>query len=180
MQAGQFGLGGSASAGNQIGGGGGGGGWYGGGGGVNGGGGGGGSGCGPPGTLFGSGVQPGAGLVTITYTPTIATLIGSVVDLNLPPSVEPSLLKPLVTAQQGVNAGTPTPACNQLAVFIRRVKGQSGKAVPTADAERLTSMAGDVRKSLNCNAAPSPALARRRRSSARADPTSCVERRATT
>ena len=152
VQAGQFGLGGSASSGNQSGGGGGGG-WYGGGAGVNGAGGGGGSGYGPPGTLFGTAGQPGAGLATITYTPTIATLIGSVVDLNLPPSVEPVLLKPLANAQQGLNAGTPIRACNQLAVFINRVNAQSGKGIPTADAERLTAMSGDVRMSLNCGGA---------------------------
>ena len=152
VQAGQFGLGGSAVVGNNSGGGGGGG-WYGGGAGVNGAGGGGGSGYGPPGTVFGTAGQPGAGLATITYTPTIATLIGAVVDLNLPPTVEPALLNPLATAQQNLNAGRPTAACNRLAVFTNRVNAQSGKAIPTADAARLASMADDVRKSLNCGGA---------------------------
>jgi Ca2+-binding RTX toxin-like protein len=152
VQAGQFGLGGNATEGGNFGGGGGGG-WYGGGAGVNTGGGGGGSGYGPTGTAFQTGVRTGNGLVTVTYAPTISTLIGSVVDLNLSPAVEPALLQPLVTAQHNLNAGRPSPACNQLAVFISRVNGQSGKAIPTADADQLASMANDVRASLNCSAA---------------------------
>jgi VCBS repeat-containing protein len=73
---GVFGTGGSGGSGGSGGaGGGGGGGYYGGGGGGSGfpggGGGGGGSGFGPSGVVFNGGVQPGNGLVTITYTPAV-------------------------------------------------------------------------------------------------------------
>jgi Ca2+-binding RTX toxin-like protein len=151
VQAGQFGLGGNATEGGNFGGGGGGG-WYGGGAGVNTGGGGGGSGYGPTGTTFQTGVRSGDGLVTITYTPTIATLIQSVVDLNLPVGLEASLLTPLTNAQHQLDAGRVARACNQLAAFIGRVKAQSGMKIPATDADDLIAEAKDVRGSLNCGA----------------------------
>jgi len=153
---GSFGVGGNPSTDGNLSGGGGGGGWYGGGGGAvvcDGGaasGGGGGSGYGPDGTVFQTGVRGGDGLATVTYTVTTPTLIGSVVDLNLPAGLEAALLKPLVTAQQNLDAGKVRAACNQLNAFILRVAGQSGKAIPTAAADRLSGQAEDMRGTLSC------------------------------
>ena len=129
-------------------GGGGGGGWYGGGGGVEGGG-GGGSGYGPPGTAFATGVHGGDGLVTVTYTATIDTLIQSVENLNLPPNLKNNLLQRLNVAKQ-----TPARACNQLAAFMSRVQAQSGNKISGRDADFLTEQALDVRRSAGCDAAP--------------------------
>jgi Glycine rich protein/RTX calcium-binding nonapeptide repeat (4 copies) len=153
--AGTFGVGGNGGGDASTAGGGGGGGWYGGGGGLLGSGGGGGSGHGPDGTVFETGVRPGDGLVTVTYTPTIATLIQSVVDLRLPIGVETSLLKPLIMAQERLDAGNLRRACNQLGAFIGQVQGLSGNKVPAADADDLIAEAKEVRRSLNCGPAPS-------------------------
>ena len=145
-QPGDFGVGGTGNVG-----GGGGGGWFGGGGGISGGG-GGGSGHGPDGTIFQTGVRTGNGLVTVTPTPTIATLIQSVADLNLPPGLTTNLRKPLITAQNYLDAGRGAAACNQLASFISYVQARSGNKIPAADADDLIAEAEDVRESLNCKA----------------------------
>jgi Glycine rich protein/RTX calcium-binding nonapeptide repeat (4 copies) len=145
-QPGAFGVGGTGNVG-----GGGGGGWFGGGGGASGGG-GGGSGHGPDGTVFQTGVRAGNGLVTVTPTPTIATLIQSVADLKLPPGLTTNLRKPLITAQNYLDAGRVAAACNQLASFISYVQARSGNKIPAADADDLIAEAEDVRESLNCGA----------------------------
>ena len=134
-------------------GGGGGGGWYGGGGGFIGGG-GGGSGYGPPGTAFATGVRSGDGLVTVTYTePSIANLIKSVVDLDLPLAAEATLLKPLIAAADGLDSGNVTRACTQLGLFIIDVHDLRGAGtIPAAAADQLVAEAEDVRDSLNCDA----------------------------
>jgi Glycine rich protein/RTX calcium-binding nonapeptide repeat (4 copies) len=148
-QAGQFGLGANgADSGFGGGGGGGGGGWYGGGGG-NGGGGGGGSGYGPDGT----GVRTGNGLVTVTHTPSVAALIQSVVDLNLPVGLEASLLKILTAAQDSLDAGNKTRACNKLGAFISQVQGASGNGIPPTAADDLIAEAKGLRQSLGCGPA---------------------------
>jgi Ca2+-binding RTX toxin-like protein len=144
-QAGQFGGGGNGR------GGGGGGGWYGGGGGVEGGG-GGGSGYGPTGTAFQTGVRSGNGLVTVTYTVAIDTLIQLVEALALPTALENQLLRKLNTAADNLDAGNATGACNQLAAFTSQVKRRSGNGIPTAGADDLIAAAGEVRGTLNCGA----------------------------
>jgi Ca2+-binding RTX toxin-like protein len=150
-QAGAFGVGGSADqASGLIGGGG--GGWYGGGGGVRstvgGPGGGGGSGHGPDGTSFQTGVRSGNGLVTVSYTPTIDTLIERVEELNLPPNLQKSLLQKLNTAKQN-----PAQACQELAAFISQVQHQSGNQISGRDADQLSEQTLEVRESKGCDAA---------------------------
>jgi hypothetical protein len=143
---GVLGTGGTGAAG-----GGGGGGWYGGGGGF-GGGGGGGSGYGPPGTAFETGVRSGNGLATVTYTPTIDTLIQSVEALALATGLENHLLGKLNTAANNLGAGNVTGACNQLAAFAGQVERRRGNGIPPADADDLIAAAQEVRGSLNCDA----------------------------
>ncbi len=151
-QAGQFGLGGNAAPNPALGGGGGGG-WYGGGGGNNGGGGGGGSGYGPPGANMRTGVKGGDGMVFVSYTPTITTLLGFVYELALPSGFKASLQKKLNAAGHDWLAGNLVGACDQLGAFTTQVNRQSGNKIPSADADELTSAAGEVRTSLNCGAA---------------------------
>jgi hypothetical protein len=151
-QAGQFGLGGTGAPSPAYGGGGGGG-WYGGGGGDNGAGGGGGSGYGPPGATLQTGVKGGDGMVSVTYTPTITTLLGFVYELSLPSGFKASLQTTLNAAGHDWLAGNIAGACDQLGAFISQVNGQSGKKIPAADADQLTSAAAEVRTSLNCGAA---------------------------
>jgi hypothetical protein len=146
---GDFGVGGNGG----IIGGGGGGGWFGGGGGNDPAGGGGGSGFGPPGTVFQTGVHSGDGVVTVTPTPTIDTLIQSVQAFALPSGITTSLLTKLNTAVDNLDAGNTAGACNQLGAFVAQVKRQSGMKIPSADADQLIADANDVRTSLSCGAA---------------------------
>jgi Ca2+-binding RTX toxin-like protein len=154
-QAGQFGLGGNGGNGASTEeGGGGGGGWYGGGGALDGGG-GGGSGHGPAGTVFETGIQSGDGLVTVTYTePSIAGLIKSVADLDLPLGTEADLLSSLTNAARFLAAGKPARACSNLAAFIVKVKAESGTNIDPADADALVVVAEAVRESEPLNCAP--------------------------
>ena len=148
---GDFGVGGNGG----IIGGGGGGGWFGGGGGYDPAAGGGGSGYGPPGTVFQTGVHSFDGLVTVTPTPTIDTLITLVQGLALPSGITTSLLTKLNTAEDNLDATPPDTAgaCDQLGAFISQVNRQSGKRIPTAGADQLIADANDVRTSLKCAAA---------------------------
>ena len=97
--------------------------------------------------------RSGNGLVTVTYTPTIDTLIASVQAFALPSGIKNSLLTKLNTAEDNLDAGNTAGACNQLGAFISQVKRQSGKKIPASAADQLTSTADDVRTSLNCGAA---------------------------
>jgi hypothetical protein len=157
---GSVGVGGSGAAGPGGGGGGGGGGWFGGGGGLGAGGGGGGSSHGPKGATFQTGVQAGNGSVTVIYTPTITTLIASVVDLNLPLGVQTNLLKSLNAAAEDLGAGNVDEACNQLQVFISDVKGLSGGTIPAAAADQLVADTEVVLGSLGCGAGGSACAGR--------------------
>jgi Ca2+-binding RTX toxin-like protein len=113
----------------------------------SGGSGGGGSGHGPDGTVLETGVRSGDGFATVSYTPTIDTLIDRVGDLNPPPRLRNSLLRKLNAAKQNPDA-----ACRQLAGFIVQVRRQSGDQIRTPDADLLIAEADEVRDSLNCGA----------------------------
>ena len=143
-QTGSFGVGGTGAHYGP----GGGGGWFGGGGG-SGSAAGGGSGHGPDGTVFATGVRSGNGFATVSYTPTIDTLIDRVEDINPPRALQMSLLRRLNTAKQ--NSAR---ACDQLAAFIGQVRGQHTNRISTVDADHLIVEAQEVRDSLNCGALP--------------------------
>ena len=130
---GQPGVGSGGTSVDRFPGGGGGGGYYGGGGGGEGSGGGGGSGFGPAGTTFQTAVRPGNGVITVSYTTTIADLIASVQALDyLPNALKNDLLKKLTEAQKRLAAGKTRETCDKLRDFIAKVKHEpSGRSTPT-------------------------------------------------
>ncbi len=82
--------------------------------------------------------------------PTIANLIESVEDLNLPTKVESNLLKKLTGAQKDLDANNLAGACDKLGAFITGVQAQRGKKIATADADALIAEAEEVRAAEGC------------------------------
>lgn len=80
----------------------------------------------------------------------IAELIDEVESAGLPHGTERSLTAKLDNALRHVNEGRTEAACAMLDSFIREVRAQSGKKIPSAEAELLIADAERIRTALGC------------------------------
>jgi hypothetical protein len=98
-----------------------------------------------------NGARSGNGLITVTYTLSpaqlIASLQGTVTGLGLPKGLTTALNSKL---QHALDADDTAGACDSLQAFLNQVKAQTGKKIPSGDAQELTDAANDIRTQLDC------------------------------
>ena len=103
-----------------------------------------------------NGVRSGDGLITVTYTPPVdpaqlvADLQGMVTGFRLPKGLTTALNSELQHALDALNADDTAGACDPLQAFLNQVKAQTGKKIPSGDAQQLTDAANDIRTQLGC------------------------------
>lgn len=81
----------------------------------------------------------------------VEALDGRVRSFGLLHGIENSLLAKLSSVRESISAGRPRAACGQVGAFINEVRAQAGKAIPSADAGQLVSVAELIRDSLGCS-----------------------------
>jgi probable HAF family extracellular repeat protein len=94
--------------------------------------------------------QTHAFLLTLSPSLMINNLINLVLSFNLPHGIENSLIAKLQDAQDFLDAGNTTEACNQLTAFINGVNAQAGNKLTMDQANQLLSGANQIRAVLGC------------------------------
>ena len=83
-------------------------------------------------------------------TQQVTSLQTQVAGLTLSSTLGNSLKAKLATVQNALASGNKATACTALSDFISQVKGQSGKAIPKADADALTTTATRIKTVNGC------------------------------
>jgi hypothetical protein len=80
----------------------------------------------------------------------LADAIQTVGNLGIPDGTAKSLTKKLQAALEAYNSGDQAGACLKIESFIQEVRAQSGKKIPTADANALIAEAGRIKVAIGC------------------------------
>ncbi len=94
--------------------------------------------------------QTHAFLLTLSPALMINNLINLVLNSNLPKGIENSLIVKLEHAEDSINAGDISGACDQLTAFINEVNAQAGKKLTLDQANQLISGANQIKTALGC------------------------------
>jgi YVTN family beta-propeller protein len=90
-------------------------------------------------------------LVTAPPTVELESLQVRVRRLHIPQEIRSSLIAKLSNAKASFEAGQTQQVCGLLHAFINEVRAQSGKKIPTVEADELIHAASEIRVTLGCS-----------------------------